>query len=676
MASERRLQACGLFMHDPARNISPKITYHIPELDETELASEAPGYRGQNPDFVRAAPVEVFSEPASPGPPLLPPPGYTVAASDARSQQTYKIPASAELVGCDDLVDAHLLLDPETGDVVGGYFERRVVQQQQTDRLQTTGQAAPSNVYRVRSATVPNPQAARIIHHVRRPPYDAPANTTNPYQQLTVRTQSPYQPPSTAAPSPYGGQTVGATGPSAAGTSPYAVQQAAITEPQLPPQTSSQPPIFAAPQPQPYAAPAPQYAAPAPQYAPAPGPQYVQGGPLPGGPLPVLPPDPSIAPAVPLPSNPAQTPYAADPFSPLNDPAVDLDVVLSEAQTGRLMLGVAVNSDAGLVGQILLDEQNFDWSRWPTSWDDFLSGRAFRGAGQRFRIEAAPGTEVQRYLVSFTEPYWMDTPVSLGLSGSYFDRRYEDWDEQRLGGRVSLGYQWTADDVSAAFSYRGEEVTISNIAPGVPELEEVEGSNALHGFKVSVANDTRDSTFLATQGHFVQLELEQVIGSCEYPRAILDARVYCLLRERPDHTGRHVLSLSTRLGFTGSDTPVYDNFFAGGYTTLRGFEFRGASPVSPGTDVFVGGEFLWVNTVEYLFPITADDMIHGVVFVDHGTAEEQVEIEDYRVAPGFGLRVTIPAMGPAPIALDFAFPVLEAETDEEQVFSFNIGLQH
>jgi outer membrane protein assembly factor BamA len=32
-------------------------------------------------------------------------------------------------------------------------------------------------------------------------------------------------------------------------------------------------------------------------------------------------------------------------------------------------------------------------------------------------------------------------------------------------------------------------------------------------------------------------------------------------------------------------------------------------------------------------------------------------------------------MGPAPIALDFAFPVLSAPTDFKQVFSFNIGLQ-
>jgi outer membrane protein insertion porin family len=432
----------------------------------------------------------------------------------------------------------------------------------------------------------------------------------------------------------------------------------------MPPATTTAPPPGAV-----YSAP-PQYA-PAPQYVPAP--HYAPG---PGVPSPTaLSPDPTIAPITPIAGG--TQPYPMDPFSPLNDPTVDLDVVLSEAQTGRLMLGVAVNSDAGLVGQILLDEQNFDWSRWPTSWDDFLSGRAFRGGGQRFRIEAAPGTEVHRYLVSFTEPYFLDTQYSLSLSGSFFDRRYDDWDEQRLGGRVGIGYQWTADDVSAGISYRGESIEISNPSdPSVPEIAEMLGSNALHGFKFTVANDTRNSSFLATEGHLLQLELEQVIGTFEYPRAVVDARKYFLLNERPDHTGRHVLTAATRVGFTGNDTPAYDRFYAGGFSTLRGFDFRGASPVSPGTNIVVGGDFMWVNTVEYLFPITADDMIHGVVFTDFGTVEEDIEIEDFRVAPGFGLRITVPAMGPAPIALDFAFPVLEAPFDDEQVFSFNIGLQH
>jgi outer membrane protein insertion porin family len=395
-------------------------------------------------------------------------------------------------------------------------------------------------------------------------------------------------------------------------------------------------------------------------------------------PGPVLAPDPNITPVPPLPTNPQllpSTPY--DPFTPAYpDPAADFDVVVSENQTGRIMLGVAVNSDAGLVGQILLDERNFDWTRYPTSWNDFVDGRAWRGAGQHFRLEAAPGTEVQRYLASFTEPYLWDTPVSLGLSGSYFTRRYRDWDEQRLGGRVSLGYQWVENDLSMALSYRGEDVKISNPSnPALPELAEVVGDNSLHGFKWTIANDTRDSAFLATEGHFLQLELEEVVGSFEYPRVVFDGRQYFLLSQRPDYSGRHVLTVATRLGFTGKDTPIYENFFAGGHATLRGFEFRGASPVDMG--VQVGGEFMWVNTIEYLFPLTADDMIHGVAFCDFGTVESDITLkgDNFRVAPGLGLRITVPAMGPAPIALDFAVPVAYADTDDRQIFSFNIGLQ-
>jgi outer membrane protein insertion porin family len=66
-------------------------------------------------------------------------------------------------------------------------------------------------------------------------------------------------------------------------------------------------------------------------------------------------------------------------------------------------------------------------------------------------------------------------------------------------------------------------------------------------------------------------------------------------------------------------------------------------------------------------------MLHGVVFSDFGTVEENVTVNDFRVSVGFGLRVTVPAMGPAPIALDFAWPISKADTDDTQVFSFFVG---
>jgi outer membrane protein insertion porin family len=362
---------------------------------------------------------------------------------------------------------------------------------------------------------------------------------------------------------------------------------------------------------------------------------------------------------------------------PGNEPYVIVDVDAEETQTGRLMIGAGVNSNAGLVGNIVIDEQNFDILRLPRSWDDIRNGTAFRGAGQRFRLEASPGTQLQRYMATFQEPYLFDTRIGLSLSASYYTRYFYDWAEARTGGRVGLGYQFQfAPDLSVNAGFRGESVDVFNPRVLAPDVVNMLGTNSVYGFSGGIVHDTRDSPFMPTQGHLATFEFEQVIGTFVYPRGIFEGRQYFLLNERPDGSGRHVLSVGSVLGMSGPDTPAYDNFFAGGYNTLRGFVFRGASPrqAGPGGQLaIVGGPFEWLNTVEYLFPITADDTLRGVVFTDFGTVESNVSIKNFRVSPGVGMRITLPAMGPAPIALDFAFPVVYAPYDSKQLFSFFVG---
>jgi outer membrane protein insertion porin family len=92
--------------------------------------------------------------------------------------------------------------------------------------------------------------------------------------------------------------------------------------------------------------------------------------------------------------------------------------------------------------------------------------------------------------------------------------------------------------------------------------------------------------------------------------------------------------------------------------------------------VEVGGNFEFLNTAEYIFPITADDALRGVAFVDFGTVERNAELkwQDFRISPGLGLRISIPALGPAPIALDFSTPLHHAPGDRIEVFSFFVGL--
>ena len=192
--------------------------------------------------------------------------------------------------------------------------------------------------------------------------------------------------------------------------------------------------------------------------------------------------------------------------------------------------------------------------------------------------------------------------------------------------------------------------------------------------------DKRDNAFLATEGYLISASFEEVLGTFEYPHAEIDLRKYFTLYERPDGSGRHVLSLAGRAGYTGDNTPIYERFYAGGFSSLRGFQFRGASPTefgpTIGQDVFIGGDFQMLASAEYMFPITADDMLRAVVFCDTGTVEPTISnwSNKYRVATGFGLRICVPAMGPAPIALDFAFPVSWNPGDKGEMFSFFMGL--
>ena len=400
--------------------------------------------------------------------------------------------------------------------------------------------------------------------------------------------------------------------------------------------------------------------------------QQPVAAPFPGGPAAGFQPaamQPEMMPPGTAPNFNPDQPFQVFPGS---EPYVVVDVDAQETQTGRLMIGAGVNSNAGLVGNIVIDEQNFDITRLPRSWDDIRNGTAFRGAGQRFRLEAAPGTQLQRYTATFQEPYLFDTRIGLSTSASYYTRYFYDWAEGRVGGRVGLGYQFAfAPDLSVNAGFRGESVDIFNPRVYAPDIQNMLGTNSVYGFSGGIIHDTRDSPFMPTQGHLATFEFEQVIGTWIYPRGILEGRQYFLLNERPDGSGRHVLSVGSVLGMTGPNTPAYDNFFAGGYNTLRGFMFRGASPRQNGA--IVGGPFEWLNTIEYLFPITADDSLRGVVFTDFGTVESNVTIKQMRVSPGVGLRITLPAMGPAPIALDFAVPVAYDQQDSQQLFSFFVG---
>jgi len=348
-------------------------------------------------------------------------------------------------------------------------------------------------------------------------------------------------------------------------------------------------------------------------------------------------------------------------------------IVIQETQTGSVMASIAVSSDAGLMGRFIYEEQNFDLLNVPKGFRLVDWKNAFRGRGQRFRIEAVPGTQVQRYSASWDTPFWLDLDYSFGVSGFYYQRYYDEWNEDRLGGTLSFGRLWTPD-FSTRLSLGGQSVNVYRPMIPVEDLYAVLGKHPMYNIGLTAIYNTRDSEYMPTEGHMISAGIEQILGDFQFIRGNIDVRKYFMLRERPDRSGRWVLGLRSSIGVTEGSTPIFERYFGGGFTNLRGFEFRGISPRNANGYV-LGGCFEFYNSAEMVFPLTADDMIRGSLFIDTGTVEKSLTKweENYRVTVGFGLRLTIPMMGPAPIALDFGFPISTGSGDVKQVFSFGIS---
>ena len=373
-------------------------------------------------------------------------------------------------------------------------------------------------------------------------------------------------------------------------------------------------------------------------------------------------------------SSESGNPYGGSTFGRVRIPPpgyVDLDIDVTEGRTGRLMFGAGVNSNNGLVGSAVLQEDNFDIMRPPRSWADIVNGYAWRGAGQSFRLEAQPGNQVSRYVVSWNDPFFMRTDYNLGLSGFYFNRYYTQWTEDRLGGRISVG-RVINEYWSGSMALRLEDVDIRNIPAGAPtDLTSVAGSNFLSTVGFTLSNDTRDNAFIPSQGHFLEGSFEQAFGEFNYSRIEANGSQYFTVRERADGFGKHIVQLYGSVAWSGSDTPIFERYYAGGYSSFRGFAFRGVSPEQGGMKV--GGNWMALGTAEYMLPITANDQIRMVGFTDFGTVQQDVGFEDFRVSAGVGFRLVIPAMGPAPIAFDFAWPIVDQKTDTRRMFSFYVG---
>ncbi len=365
-------------------------------------------------------------------------------------------------------------------------------------------------------------------------------------------------------------------------------------------------------------------------------------------------------------------PDRQDPFP--NRAWADIITSVEEAPTGRFMLGVGASGWQGLNGTASIYEKNFDIFNWPTSIDDIFSGKAFRGGGQDFQLSLMAGTLINRFQISLREPYLFDLPIGAAASGYAFQRLYPNWDESRAGGRFSLGRQ-LGPTTYADIAFRVENIQFYGFNyPAPAEYLAAAGHSLLCSIRPTIRFDNRNNPLMPNKGQYLEFAFEYGFGTFQFPKGEIEGRKYFTLGTRPDGSGPRILTFRGHFGVTGPDTPVYERFFAGYLGSLRGFQYRGVGPHVDGVNV--GGFIQALGSVEYMFPLTASDSVRQVVFCDFGTVENSYDFHNFRASVGTGLRLTIPAMGPMPLALDLGFPVAKAAGDKVNIFNFSIGYMY
>jgi len=358
----------------------------------------------------------------------------------------------------------------------------------------------------------------------------------------------------------------------------------------------------------------------------------------------------------------------------------DAKVDVKEGMTGWINPGVGVSSDYGVIGQVIYEQRNFDITDWPESFGEFITMKAFRGAGQRMRIALQPGTELSVYSVNFSDPYWRDRPITLDVAGSSFERYRESYREGRL--RSYLGFEQRFQDRwRRSIGLRAENVDVKNLDFDAPqEIIDAKGNNLLLGVKFGVGRSIIDDIYDPSKGYVFDADYEQVTG--DYTFGVLGGSYVWYNTLYEDVLERKtVLALKLRAGTTLiHDAPPFEKFYAGGTGTygMRGFEYRGISPRGLQTSVPasvaqrrdpIGSDWIFLAGTEVTVPLIGENF-DALFFFDSGT----VETGPYRISLGTGIQIRIPHwFGPVPMRFEVATPLKRDDDDKTQVFSFSIG---
>ncbi len=327
----------------------------------------------------------------------------------------------------------------------------------------------------------------------------------------------------------------------------------------------------------------------------------------------------------------------------VSDSTVDLTYEVEEKSSDTFNASVGYSS-FGLIGSIGVTFNNFSITE---PWRG--------GDGQMLNLEWVFGRyDYRTFSLSFREPWFRDTPTSIGFN--LFDTRYGfTYDLRQTGGSFSLGrrLRWPDDYFRVDYVFRFQ---IYNVG-GTSDYYQ-QGKWSQFSLTQVISRNSIDNPIFPTIGSNVSLSAEisggPLPGTTDYFKVYFNSEWYSRIFNWDKLVWYNSFDWGYVDGFKkDSFIPPIERFSMGGtglgyiaVTPLRGYEDMSIGVTPNGVPE---GKILMKYTTEIRFGLTMNPMpIYLLLFAEAGNAwarTRQANIFDLNRSIGFGVRLHMQPIG-------------------------------
>lgn len=309
----------------------------------------------------------------------------------------------------------------------------------------------------------------------------------------------------------------------------------------------------------------------------------------------------------------------------------------------------------------------------------------FLGSGDKFGFEINTNRTNTIYSVDFNNPYYTDDGVSRGFNLFF---KQTDTDEIEVstystdswGGMLSFGFPIAEDEkVFVGLGYDRVKMNVDSESPQrvLDFVNEYGNEFGTIRAKIGWSSDTRNRRNFATSGTSKHLSLMAALpgSDLKYYKITYQHKWFYPLFDKSALMLRGDLGYGD--GYDDTDKiPFYENFYAGGVSTMRGYKSSSLGPVDPFDDDPIGGNLRILGGSELIFPVpfVESESVRLAAFLDIGnvfdTVDETAALSELRYSTGLTLRWLSPIGG---LVFSYAVPLNEREGDKTKSFQFTMG---